>query len=185
MRRIHLVRHGRSSMQHDGAWMYASGVSRYEDAYDEAGIRDDDHPPAVVRELAGAAQVVASDLARAIASAERLTRRDAIAITPLLREIRIEPPRWIPFKLPIDVWDGMSYLEWFYRLRVGADHEYVRRAHDASNWLIQRAAEKELLAVTHGAFRLLLVPALRQRGYVMDEGPRRYHNWSVWTFSTR
>jgi hypothetical protein len=172
-------------MQHDGSWMYASGVSRYEDAYDAAGIRDDDHPPAAVKALASSAQVAASDLARATASAERLTRRDAIAITPLLREIRIEPQTWIPFKLPVDVWDGMSYLQWFYRLRVGADHEYVRRAHQASDWLIERAREQELLAVTHGGFRLLLVPALLQRGYVQDEGPRRYHNWSVWSFSKK
>ena len=171
-------------MVHDGAWMHASGVSRYEDAYDAAGIRDDDHPPASLATLAASARVVASDLARSVGSAERLAPRDAIVTTPLLREIRIEPQRWVPFKLPIVVWDTMSYLQWFYRLRTGADHEFVRRAGQASDWLIERARERDVVAVTHGAFRMLLAPALRDRGYAMDDGPRRYHNWSVWSFSS-
>src|SRR5688572_4512621 len=91
VRRIHLVRHGRSSMKHDGRWMHASGVSRYEDAYDAAGILDDEQPPDALRGLATSARIVASDLARAIASAERLTSRESITTSPLLREIRIEP----------------------------------------------------------------------------------------------
>jgi broad specificity phosphatase PhoE len=172
-------------MRHDGKWMHASGVSRYEDAYDAEGFPDDDHPPESLRALAASARIVASDLARAIASAERLVARDAIDVTPLLREIRIEPPRWIPIRLPIVAWDAMSYAEWFYRLRVGTDHEYVRRARRAADWLIQRASDKPTVALTHGAFRLLLEPALRERGYRQDAGPRSYENWSVWSYSRR
>ena len=185
MHPIHLVRHGKSSMRHDGAWMQAAGVALYEDAYDSAGIRDDDHPPESLRTLAASSRIVASDLARAVASAERLVAREAIGTTPLLREIRIEPPRWIPVKLPIVVWDAMSYAEWFYRLRVGTDHPYMRRAREAADWLIRHASEKPTLALTHGAFRLLLEPALRERGYRQDPGPRSYENWSVWSYSRR
>ena len=170
-------------MQHDGAWMHAAGVSQYEDAYDAAGILDEEQPPDTLRTLAASARIVASDLARAVASAERLASRDAITTSPLLREIRIEPQSWIPVKLPIVVWDAMSYLQWFYRLRVGADHEYVRRAHQAADWLLDSARETDVVAVTHGAFRMLLVPALAQRGYTLAPGRREYHNWSVWSFS--
>lgn len=170
-------------MRHDGAWMHASGVARYEDAYDAAGILEDEQPPDTLRRLAASARIVASDLARAIASAERLTSHDSITTSALLREIRIEPPSWIRFRLPIDVWDGMSYLQWFYRLRVGADHEYVRRAHQAADWLLDAARDRDVVAVTHAAFRILLVPALARRGYTLTSGRREYHNWSVWSFS--
>lgn len=163
--------------------MHASGVSQYEDVYDAAGIRDDEQPPDALRDLAASARIVASDLARAIASAERLTSRESITTSPLLREIRIEPQTWIPFRLPIDVWDAMSYLQWFYRLRVGADHEYVRRAQQAADWLLDHARDRHVVAVTHAAFRLLLVPALARRGYMLAPGRRAYHNWSVWSFS--
>lgn len=163
--------------------MHAAGVSLYEDAYDAAGIRDDDHPPESLHALATRARIVTSDLARAVASAERLAAREAIATTPLLREIRIEPQSWIPLRLPIVIWDAMSYLQWFYRLRVGADHEYMRRAHEAADWLVDGANDRDVVAITHGAFRMLLVPALAERGYALAPGRREYHNWSIWSFS--
>ena len=39
--RILLVRHGPSSHVHDGAWLSRVLVSRFEDAYDAAGIEAD------------------------------------------------------------------------------------------------------------------------------------------------
>jgi hypothetical protein len=102
---IHLIRHGRSALVHDGRWFRHSDVGAYEDAYDAAGIRDDERPGASLETLVGEnAAIVASDLPRAIASARRLAPECRIELSPLLREIRLEPPWWIPGRLPIQVW---------------------------------------------------------------------------------
>lgn len=62
----------------------------------------------LLAEARGADAVVASDLPRAVASAERLAFGRDLVTSPLLREIRLEPPRWVPLPLPIRVWDVLS-----------------------------------------------------------------------------
>src|SRR6185503_9821431 len=105
--RIVLVRHGRSAHVHDGRWMTPHGVRDFEHAYNVAGIRDDDAPPSELIALTAKAHVLAaSDLPRAIASARRLAADRDLAISPLLREIELEPPSWIPMPLPIEAWDA-------------------------------------------------------------------------------
>src|SRR5689334_19726459 len=107
---IHLVRHGRSALVHDGSWFRWTDVGSYEDAYDAHGIRDDDGPGDELHALvARKPLLVASDLPRAIASAQRLAPEGEIQLSPLLREIRLEPPRWVPLRLPIQVWDAFSH----------------------------------------------------------------------------
>lgn len=183
--RIHLVRHGRSAHVHDGRWMRAGGVSGFESAYNAAGIRTDDAPPAELLGAANAAHVIAaSDLPRAIASAQRLAPGRELAVSPLLREIELEPPRWIPIPLPIEVWDVFSHLQWTYRLMIGADHEYVRRANDAADWLVARAGSSSaVVAVTHGGFRRIIADRLVARGWSAGEGRRSYANWSTWSYA--
>jgi len=181
---IHLVRHGRSALVHDGRWYRWAEVPSYEDAYDAAGIRDDDHPAAESEALfASKPLVVASDLPRAIASARRLAPDDEIAFSPLLREMRLEPPRWIPGRLPIQIWDMFSHVQWSYRLFANADHEYVRRASAAVDWLAYHASRSpSVVAVTHGGFRRILDARLVQRGWRRTFEKKRYHNWSVWSY---
>ena len=105
-----------------------NGVSQFEDAYDAAGIREDSIPPSTLMQSAtDAALIVASDLPRAIASAARLAAGRPVEQSALLREIRLEPPRWVPFSLPIEAWDGFNHAQWTYRLFVGTRHEFVRR----------------------------------------------------------
>jgi len=181
---IHLVRHGRSALVHDGRWYRWAEVPSYEDAYDAAGIRDDDHPAAESEALFESKPlVVASDLPRAIASARRLAPDDEIAFSPLLREMRLEPPRWIPGRLPIQVWDMFSHVQWSYRLFANADHEYVRRASEAVDWLADHASRSpSVVAVTHGGFRRILDARLVARGWSRAFEKKRYHNWSVWSY---
>src|SRR5690242_5786707 len=117
--RLLLVRHGRSSHVHDGRWLRHHDVGAFEDAYDAAGIRDDSMPSEELRAAARNADlVVASDLPRAVASAKRLAGARGLVTSPLLREIRLEPPRWVPVALPINAWDVFSHWQWSYRLRV-------------------------------------------------------------------
>ena len=87
-----LVRHGTSSHHNDGKWLRSHAVGSYEDAYDAAGIRDDSHPPDVLRGIAEGATLASSNMKRAIASIERLAPGRSDSVTPLLRELRLEPP---------------------------------------------------------------------------------------------
>lgn len=181
---IHLVRHGRSALIHDGRWLRWANVPEYEDAYDAVGIRDDDRPSAELERLVGSAVLVAaSDLPRAIASARRLAPTCDIEVSSLLREIRLEPPPWIPVRLPIQVWDVFSHVQWTYRLAVDADHAFVQRANDAVDWLIAHAARSaNIVAVTHGGFRRILDARLVARGWGRVSARRSYANWSVWSY---
>ena len=182
---IHLIRHGRSSHAHDGRWFTAPTVSRYEDAYDAAGIRDDSHPPAALVDLAARADVIAaSDMTRAIASVRRLAPQRDPEIIPALRELRLEPPRWVPVPLPIEVWDAMSHLQWSWRLARDRDHEFSRRAGVAADWLFTRAsAGATIVAVTHGGIRRIIARHLERLGCAAGAGKRSYENWSSWSFN--
>ena len=181
---IHLVRHGRSALVHDGSWFRWSDVGAYEDAYDAHGIRDDDTPGTRLDAvIGGSPKIVASDLPRAITSAERIAGDRLIELSPLLREIRLEPPRWIPVRLPIQIWDVFSHVQWSYRLLSDADHEYVRRGREAADWLIGHAAQSSnVVAVTHGGFRRILDARLVARGWRRGPEKRSYENWSVWSY---
>ena len=166
--------------------MRSHGVRDYELAYNAAGILEHDAPPeALIRSASEAQVIAASDLSRAIASAERLAPGREVMVSPLLREIDLEPPHWIPLRLPIGVWDGFSYLQWSYRLLARRDHEYVRRADEAAGWLIARAGRSEtVLAVTHGGFRRIVAQRLAVKGWMPAAGRRSYANWSVWSYDS-
>jgi broad specificity phosphatase PhoE len=181
--RILLVRHGRSAHAHDGRWMHAADVRAFEDAYDAAGILDDDAPPPELIHVADSADVIAaSDLPRAIASARRIAPARDPDITPLLREFRLEPSDWMP-RLPVQAWDVLSHLQWSYRLLSGAPHDVITRANEAAEWLAQRAAEAvTVVAVTHGGFRRVIAHRLEARGWRAGPERRSYANWSVWSF---
>jgi broad specificity phosphatase PhoE len=161
-------------------------VARFEDAYDAMGILDGCVPPAaLVRAALEADVVVASDLPRALASAERLARGRAVVTSPLLREIRVEPPRWIPIALPLAAWEALNHLQWSFRLLVRADHDSMRRAAQAADWLEEQTRRTTtVLVVTHGGFRRLLAARLIARGWHLarSRGPARYANWSSWDY---
>jgi broad specificity phosphatase PhoE len=182
--RILRVRHGRSALVHDGRWMRSTDVHDFEDAYDAAGILDHDAPPPdLIRVAADAHVIAASDLPRALASARRIAPAREADVTPLLREIRLEPPRRLPH-LPIQLWDVMSHVQWSYRLLLGRPHEFVGRANDAAEWLAERAADSAtVVAVTHGGFRRLLANRLEARSWRVGPERRSYENWSVWSYS--
>jgi broad specificity phosphatase PhoE len=164
--------------------MRANEVREYERAYDSAGILSECAPPAELIEVATNAEVLAtSDLRRAVESARRLAAGRDLRIEPLLREVELELPQWIPIALPIAVWDAMSFAQWSYRLAFRIDHALVRRADMAADWLTQHAATSAcVVAVTHGGFRRIIRARLEVRGWLCDKRDG-YANWSAWTFS--
>ena len=188
MSRLLLIRHGRSAHVHDGRWLTHDAVGEFEDAYDAAGILDDSRPSEqLLAEARGADVVVASDLPRAVASAKRLAPGRDVATSPLLREIRLEPPRWVPLPLPIKVWDMFSDWQWSYRLRVGSDHQFVRRADAACEWLqSQLQGSATIVVVTHAGFRRILTTRLLAQGWHWRSisPPERYAHWSSWELAS-
>lgn len=163
--------------------MPITGVKTYEDAYNAAGILDDDAPPTELIETAARADVLAtSHYVRALASVRRLASAREPEVSPLLCEIAIDPPA-LPVRLPIAVWDAISFVQWTYRLWRRVDREEVRRARTAVDWLEQHAAgSRTVCAVTHGGFRRLLDVELRRRGWSAASSPRTHENWSSWTY---
>jgi broad specificity phosphatase PhoE len=183
-RRILLVRHGRSAHTGLGEWVDTEGARHFMTAYDAAGIAADSLPPAELMAAASSAHVLAaSDLPRAVESAQRLAPGRELAVTPLLREIELELPRWAVPKLPVAVWDTWDYVRWSYRLLRNVDHEHRRRADAVVGWLRERVdGGGTVLAVTHGSFRRLVAASLSARGWRPEAANRSYDNWSSWAF---
>jgi broad specificity phosphatase PhoE len=192
MPRLLLIRHGPSAHPVPPGWLDLAAVERYLADYDAAGILDDVPPPAVVQEVAAARLVVASDLPRAIASAERLTGRAPGAVSPLLRETRLRVPRWAPRRAPLGVWAAALHLSWLIDRTRGVDAapDARERARRAAAWCGERCRERcppsepdgTVAVVTHGIFRRLLAQELVAAGWRAAPGRQSYANWSVWRF---
>src|SRR5438093_6366287 len=149
--RLILVRHGRSAHVHDGSWVNHASARRFIEAYDAASIRPDDEPPPELIAIAREARVVvASDLPRAVASIRRLAPDREAEITPLLRELDFDLPKWGP-RLPLDLWDSLYYVAWTSLLLARADTAETRRADLAAEWLESHCSSPGVaVAVTHG-----------------------------------
>lgn len=188
--RLVLVRHGRSAYSNGKEWVDAAGLKGVMDAYDAAGIAPDDAPPpALAAQVAEAEFLVASDLTRAIESAERLAGGRPVLQSPLLREIPLEVPTWVPAgRWPFAVWSVCGRIEWGYRILRGmeASPQERRRAAAAAKWLGRLANEgSPVVAVTHGLFRRLLAGHLLTAGWTPDGPHRSYGHWSAWRFRAR
>jgi broad specificity phosphatase PhoE len=167
--------------------MREADMHAWRDGYDAAGILDDDPPPAGLADLVRDANVViASDLSRAIQSAERLTTTHSIRISPLLREAPTDIPRWIHVPLPRAFWEWTMVVRWGYRILRGTDAppDVLARATRAANWLDDLSlGNAHVVVVTHGIFRRLLARRLEHIGWRPSGKRRSYQNWSVWSLS--
>ena len=183
--RLILVRHGPSAHTHTGPLDY-TGVQRWRDAYDAAGIRVDGQPPPSLAELAASAtHIVASDLRRAVESAERLAPQRVIRVSPLLREAPLAIPRW-PTHLPLAGWDALMHAGWMYRRLRGTDPSGPEwtRAQEAAQWLASIVADgTTALVVTHGVFRHLVATHLARLGWTRSSRRGGYHHWSFWSYA--
>ena len=188
-RRIILVRHGHSAHTMSPGWIDAAGVARWREAYDAAGILDASVPPSDLVAVAAQAEcLMTSDLARAIASAERLAPSTRARVSPLLREMPLEIPGWVPARWPLFVWEVCIHLHWLVKERRGsiAEAAELQRAADAVALLDEVSLDAPtVVVVTHGAFRRLLARQLAATGWASDRRDRGYRNWSAWPFRRR
>jgi broad specificity phosphatase PhoE len=184
--RIVLVRHGPSAHVHTLGAIDHSGVKKWLDSYDTAGIQAASEPPAaLVKIAADAAHIIASDLRRAIESAERLAPRRLVRVSELLRETPLSIPR-LPNRLPLGAWDTLMHLNWFYRIVRGTDTAEPDRARAAiaAEWLAGIVGDSSTaLVVTHGVFRRQLAQQLMLCGWANSGRQGGYRNWSAWHFA--
>lgn len=181
---IHLVRHGRSALRHDGSRVDVPAFRRFCAAYDVAGIDGEAPDAELVARCAGADRIIASDLRRAVESAERLAAGRPIETSPLLREAPLALPD-VPLPLPMDAWDAIYHAMWSARAATGIDSEGVlARASAAADWLLSKAnGSGPLVVITHGTFRRLTGRELARRGARQTAGGFDYRNWSAWIFT--
>ena len=184
--RIMLVRHGRSAHVLEERWVDAAGVHRWREGYDAAGIQPASMPPpALVSDAARADLVVASDLARAVASAERLAAGREVRISPLLRESMLDIPTWLPARWPLIVWGIAIHLQWLTRTarRISINPAEQQRVSAAVDWLEDVMREhRSIVVVTHGVFRGLVGAELVSRGWTAERRMSGYQHWSVWPY---
>jgi broad specificity phosphatase PhoE len=184
--RIILVRHGRSAHIESPGWIDVDGVHGWQGAYDATGILAESVPPrALVDVAASAGCLITSDMPRALASAERLAPGKVARVSPLLREMHLEIPRWVRARWPLPVWAVCIHLHWLVRERRGeiAAPSERQRAADAVALLDDASREAgTVVAVTHGAFRRLLALQLVAAGWRAERRVGGYQNWSSWPF---
>jgi broad specificity phosphatase PhoE len=186
--RIALVRHGRSSHVHAG-WINAGGFRAWREAYEAAGIREDERVPAHLEQLVGrAGLVLSSDTARAVASARLLAPGREIVVSPLLRELDLESPTLGGLRLPLAAWAlavGGRTLLLTLRRKYPSVAE-AARINNAAAWIEELAAQHSLIvAVTHASFRQQLSSRLVQTGWQAEPGRRSLQHWSAWLFRRR
>jgi broad specificity phosphatase PhoE len=165
--RVALVRHARSSHVHVG-WITASGFRAWREAYEAAGIREDERVPAHLDQLVGRANLVlSSDAARAVASARLLAPGREIVVSPLLRELDLESPNLGGLRLPLAAWAlavGGRILLLTLRRQYPSAAE-AARVNNAAAMLEELAAQHSLIVVvTHASFRRRLSARLAQTG---------------------
>jgi broad specificity phosphatase PhoE len=185
--RLVLVRHGRSAHIHATGAIDSAAVERSRAVRDEAGIHMVSEPPRELVQMAvDATHIVASDLRRAVASAERLAPQRSVQISALLRETVLPIPDW-PMRLPPRVWEMLIHLRWSYQILRGTDAtsaELVRAA-EAAEWLARLVdGGSTALVVTHGVFRRLLTKQLIRLGWTSTGRRGWYGHWSAWSFAS-
>ncbi|MBC7788566.1 MAG: histidine phosphatase family protein [Anaerolineae bacterium] len=183
---ILLVRHGPSAHLHTAGAIDRTGLQQWFAAYDTAGIAAATRPPtALLQKAAEATRIVASDLPRAVTSAEQLAPNRPIVVSALLRETSLAIPHW-PTRLPLGAWAVLIHLGWTYRMVRGPDpHESDRdRAATAAELLAGMVADgSTALVVTHGVFRRVLAQQLLRLGWTCTGRRGGYRHWSCWSFT--
>ncbi len=155
--------------------------------YDVSGIVDHDAPPPSLAALARDADLlVASDLPRAIMTAERLAKGRGVTLSPLLREAPADLPHWKHVRMPRALWELAVKVHWGIRIlrRTDIPPKDLERATKAAFWIDGLASRhRHIVVVTHGVFRRILARQLEALGWRPDGRRRSYAHWSIWSLT--
>jgi broad specificity phosphatase PhoE len=182
--KIILVRHGRPASL-ERSPISGRDLGLWVTRYNELGIARDVPPPeSVVRLVATARCVVASDLRRSIESARWLTSSSDVRIDPGLREAALPESLRVSVRMPPGLWVVLARIAWW--LRWCHSEETVdavqQRAVRAADRLCALAGEHGSVAVVgHGMFNRFIARELVRRGW---RGPTWLPaaHWTVATF---
>ena len=172
--RILLVRHGHPDVT-PGARLPIAGteLGRWYRKYNDVGLAPVSSPPQPLRDaVAGARCIVASDLRRAIESAQRLAGTNPIHLDPDLREVGFPEGLNVRTRLSPGAWVMIARAVW---LLNGCDcDESKSAARQRAARLVDRLgdlahAHRSVVAVGHGWFNLFVGRELRRRRW---RGPR-------------
>jgi broad specificity phosphatase PhoE len=172
--RIVLVRHGHPDVPpHALGPIAGTDLGRWYRVYNDLGLEPGSSPPDLLRgAAAGARCIVASDLPRAIESAQLLAGENVVQLDPDLREVgfpeglnakmRLSPGAWVMIARGVWLLDGCKCDE----TRKAAQQRAAR--------LVDRLCElahahDSVVAVGHGWFNLFIGRELRRRQW---RGPR-------------
>lgn len=185
-RQIVLVRHGRSAHVQTG-WIDAAGLRAWREAYERAGIREDERVPSALHALVEPADLVlASDAPRAVVSARLLAPGREVGLSPRFRELELPGPDLGAVRLPLVGWAvaiGLRTqgLVWRGKYPSAVDAERVR---DAAAWLGELAKlHVRMVVVTHASFRDELARGLERAGWRHEPGRRGSRPWSALVLS--
>lgn len=172
--RIVLVRHGHPDVTLDARQPIAGAdLGHWYRNYNEVGLAPVSSPPDSLRKSAAAARcIVASDLRRAIESAQRLAGTKPVRLDPDLREVgfpeglnastRLSPSAWVMIARAVWLLDGCECDE--------SRRAAAQRAGRLADHLSDLArAHNSVVAVGHGWFNLFVGRELRRRHW---RGPR-------------
>lgn len=172
--RIVLVRHGHPDITPDARRPIAgTDLGRWYREYNDLGLATVSSPPQPLRDTAAIAGcIVASDLRRAMESAQVLAGLRPVKLDPDLREVgfpervnastRLSPGAWVMIARALWLFDGCECDE----SKTAARQRATRLADTLS--ALARAHET-VVAVGHGWFNLFVGRELRRRGW---HGPR-------------
>ena len=150
-------------------WMSSREYQDWLQAYDSAGIRykDVDLRPEDWQ------MCYSSDISRALATAQHIYPGE-IQVTPLLREISVNPMFDLGVRLPFSTWDGLSHLAWFFSHRSQREgrNQVMERIRSflsgALPGLVRQDVQdgqKNILVVSHGGLMWYLRSELLRLGF--------------------
>ena len=172
--RIVLVRHGPPDVTPDERRPIAgTDLGQWYRRYNDVGLAPLSSPPETLREAAGVAGcIVASDLRRAIESANLLAGSNQVHLDPDLREVGFPEGLNASTRLPPGMWVMIARAVWLANRcdcdeSKGAARQRAVRLADRLGDLAR--AHTSVVAVGHGWFNLFVGRELRRKGW---RGPR-------------
>ena len=184
---IILVRHGKSLLV-DNMPVNIDGFKVWVEKYDSSGILEEpSFPPETLLKASGAKMVLASDLKRAVQSAEMLKPDIKAAADPIFREVEMPVPASGPkgLKLSAGWWAVIFRCLWLCGNSGGGESfQAAKKRAAAASRILDKSAQDhgDVLLVGHGFLNRMKGKELKKLGW-QRRGKSRSRHWSSTVFT--
>jgi broad specificity phosphatase PhoE len=178
---IILARHGEPALR-QRSWIAPRQIAGWIQAYNHAGIVDEDAPLKVCAKAAQSRVIVSSPWPRCLESARAVAPRRDIFSEDTLREAELPYSSWVFPRLPLTVWTVLFRLGWFCGYSTNSEPFAAARgrARSAAARLIEFAREHQaVFVIGHGVMNAMIARDLQRQGWI---GPKRTAH-GYWQFS--